>query len=216
MTKLVNYKIERIDCKDKPGKKLADEMIKWGKIMGNLRMVPYVEEKGWAGNIGFREKETIWVTPAGGVINDIKQEDMVGITKKDNKIVFFGDKEKRPTSEWEIYYGIFIKRREINAILHGHDLFALDTAEKVKQDYPDEVALTKSITGSGSSEFRDEILQILTGTNSYLIGREHGFFALGKTFDEAGMLALEFRSRANELMIGKKKYRKLLDKYHIG
>jgi L-fuculose-phosphate aldolase len=211
-----NYQIERILCKKRPKEKLANEMMLWGKIMGDLRMVPYVEEKGWAGNIGFRENDTIWVTPSGGIIDDIKPDDLMGITKKGNKIVFFGDKEKKPTSEWEIYWIIFKKRPDINVILHGHDLFALETAKKLTEEYPKEVALTTKVTEAGSSEFRDDMLEIVTDTNTYLVGKEHGFFALGKTFEEAGKLALEFRSRANELMIGKGKYKELLDKYHIG
>ena len=209
-------KIERIDCEDGPSKELADKMIRWGRIMGNLRMVPYVEGKGWAGNIGFRENNVIWVTPSGGVIDDIKPEDIVGITEKENKIVFFGGKGKKPTSEWEIYWIIFKKRQDIKVILHGHDLFALETAEKLIQRYPKEVALTKNVTEAGSPEFKDDMLEIVTDTNTYLIGKEHGFFALGKTFEEAGRLALEFRSRANELMVGREKYRELLGKYHIG
>lgn len=211
-----HYNIERVNYKKKPNKKLANEMIHWGRIMGHLRMAPYVTGKGWAGNIGFRENQIIWVTPSGGIINDIQLEDIVGITERKDKIVLLGHPERKPTSEWEIYWGIFKKRQDINAILHGHDLLTLETAEKLKKDYPEEVALTKSVTDAGSSEFRDDMLEILTYANSYLIGREHGFFALGRTFYEAGKLALEFRSRSNELMIGKERYKELLDKYHIG
>lgn len=211
-----HYKLERTNWKTEPDKILADEMVHWGKIMGGLRMVPYVTGKGWAGNIGFRENNTIWVTPSGGVINDIKLEEIMGISEKNGDIFYCGHPEKKPTSEWEIYWGIFKERDDVNAILHGHDLFALETAERLRENYPNEVGLTKSVTESGSAEFRDEILEILTDKNIYLIGREHGFFALGKTFEEAGILALDYRSKANEIMIGGKRYKEILDKYHIG
>lgn len=211
-----HYKIERMDCDIRPDRDLANEMIHWGKIMGELRMVPYVTGKGWAGNIGFMLGSIIWVTPSGGVIDDIRFEDIMGISERgDGRLVYWGNPEKKPTSEWEIYWGLSKERPDINAILHGHDLFALETAEDLCRLYPDDVALTRSVTESGSPEFRDEILEIITDTNDYLIGREHGFFALGRTFEEAGMLALRFRSRANEIMIGKGKYQEILDKYHI-
>lgn len=211
-----HYKMARINRKIRPNKGLADEMIHWGKIMGGLRMVPYVTEKGWAGNIGFREDEMIWVTPSGGIINDIKLEEIMGICEEDGNIVYWGHQERKPTSEWEIYWGIFRERLDVNAILHGHDLFALETAERLRETYPNEVGLTKSVTESGSAEFRDEILEILTPKNKYLIGREHGFFALGKNFEETGMLSLEYRSKANEIMIGNKEYQRILEKYHVG
>lgn len=210
------HKIERINCKKRPSIKLANEMILWGKIMGHLRMVPHVAGKGWAGNIAFRENDAVWVTSAGCIIDNIKIGDIIGITEKDNKIVFWGYTDKKPTSEWEIHWGVFKKRHDINIILHGHDPLALETAEKLNEIYSNEVALTKRITEAGSPEFRDEMLEIATNTNSYLIGRNHGFFSLGKTFNDAGALALEFRSRSNELMMGKENYKKLLDKYNIG
>ncbi len=208
--------MERINCSKKPSDKLAQAMIHWGKIMGALKMVPYVSGKGWAGNMGFSEKGSVWVTPAGGVINDIKMGDIVGISQEGNKMVFWGQAGKKPTSEWEIFWEIFKKRKDIKAILHGHDLFALETAEALVKQNPEKVALTKGVTDAGSAEFRDEILEILTGKNTYLIGKGHGFFALGKTFEEAGMLSLEFRSMASELMVGSEEYKRLLDKYHIG
>ena len=190
--------------------------MRWGKIMGYSEMAPHVAGKGWAGNIGFREKDAIWVTPSGGVINDIKMEDIVGITSKGSSIAYWSLRGAKPTSEWEIYWGLFKKRQDANVILHGHDLFALEKAETLKKAYPDIVALTKNVTEAGSPEFRDEILEIATNNNSYLIGREHGFFALGRTFDEAGKLVLEFRSRANRLMIGEEKYLELINKHRIG
>jgi len=211
-----HYKIEREDLEIEVNEKFAEEMIHWGKVMGSLRMVPYVTEKGWAGNIGFRENNCVWVTPSGGIINDIRLEDIMGIMEIDSEIIFWGNPEKKPTSEWEIYWDIFNRRPNVNAVLHGHDLFALETAEQLREQYPNEVTLTKGVTESGSVEFRDEIAEIITDTNTYLIGREHGFFALGKTFEEAGMLALDYRSRANEIMIGKEEYKRILDKYHIG
>jgi L-fuculose-phosphate aldolase len=213
---LENYNIKKLDLQILPNEKLVDEMKHWGKIMGNLRMVPYVTGKGWAGNIGFRDCENIWVTCSGGMIDEIKVEDVIGISKFNNEICFWGDMNKKPTSEWEIYWGIFRKRKDVNAILHGHDLFSLEVAEKLGELYSEKVALTRHVTESGSPEFRKDILEILTDTNSYLIGRQHGFFALGKTFEEAGLLALEFRSKANELMVGENEYNCLLKKYHIG
>ena len=193
-----HYKIKRIDYKEKPDRILANNMVYWGRIMSSMKMVPYVDGKGWAGNIGFRKDKNIWVTCSNCMINDIKLEDIIGITKVDKNIGFFGHQTKKPTSEWEIYWEIFKQKPYINAILHGHDSLTLETAERLKGNYPDDVALTKSVTKSGSTEFRDEILEFVNPDSShiYLIGREHGFFALGKSFEEAGEIALIFKTRA--------------------
>lgn len=197
---LEHYKIEKIDCEEKPDRILVNDMMHWGRIMGSMKMVPYVDGKGWAGNIGFRKDRNIWVTCSNCVINDIKLEDIVGITKVGKSIGFFGYQTKKPTSEWEIYWEIFKQKPYINAILHGHDSLTLEIAERLKKNYPNDVALTKGITKSGSAEFRDEILEIINSDSSYiyLIGRGHGFFALGKSFEEAGKIALTFRTRAEK------------------
>ena len=51
---------------------------------------------------------------------------------------------------------------------------------------------------------------------AFLVLGTIGFFALGKSFEETGFLALKFRSMATELLMGQEKYKELLRKYHIG
>ena len=96
--------------------------------------------------------------------------------------MYWNPSGKKPTSEWEIYWDIFKKRKEINAVLHGHDLFALETAYDLVKEYPEEVAITKRVTDAGSIEYREDMQEIVSDKNIYLIGKEHGFFALGKNF----------------------------------
>jgi len=85
----------------------------------------------------------------------------------------------------------------------------------VHQLAEDGIAVTSRVTGAGSPEFRADIRGLLSGGASYLIGKGHGFFALGKTFDEAGLLALRFRTEATGLMLGKKVIEELKRKYEI-
>ncbi len=199
ITMAEHYKIERTEYSGKPHPELVSEMIYWGKVMGDLDMVPYVKGKGWAGNIGFKENDIIWVTPSGCVINDIKVDEIMGIKKIDGRFFYFGHAGKQPSSEWEIYWVLFDNIPGINSILHGHDSSTVEVAEQLRNEYPDKVAITECVTASGSAEFRDDILKIYTDRHFYLVGREHGFFALGKTFKEAGESALSFRKTAIEL-----------------
>ena len=216
-----HYEISKTRTNVSPNPVLVEQTAYLGRVMGALEMVPYVQGKGWAGNIGFREvsykdERIIWVTSSGCEIDRITSNDIVGIKETQDGIVYWGAPDKKPTSEWENYWVLFQKRPDVNAILHGHDLLALETAEALRDAFPKEVALTRGVTPFGNAEFRDQIAEIVTPTNTYLIGREHGFFALGRTFEEAGMLALRFRSLATQAMIGEERYQAMLKRYHIG
>lgn len=209
-----HYTPIRAECGRSAPEDVVAEMCRWGRIMGRLRMVPYVSGKGWAGNMGCRDGDVVWVTRSGSEIDTVAAKDIVGLSPSGAVIAFWGTDGVRPTSEWEIYWEIFQSRPDVRAVLHGHDALVLETASQLCERYP-EAVLTKSVTESGSAEFRDEVLDILTDATSYLIGRDHGFFALGSTFEKAGLLALDFRSRAIEAMVGPKEYDALLRKYHL-
>jgi hypothetical protein len=100
----------------------------------------------------------------------------MGIGRQVEKIVCFGHPGKRVTSEWEIYWEILNKRPDINAILHGHDIIVLETAEQLFKNYPVQVSLTKGITGSGSPEFRYEIPDIVLIEYQFLFNWKSAWF----------------------------------------
>lgn len=204
----------------KPDNDKAKKLVLWGKIFDRLWMAPYVEGKGSSGNIGFRMPHGICVTPSGGALGELTTGDImtvVDVREEGEKVsvFFYGHPEKKPTSEALIYWDIFKKRSDVDVILHGHDSICLEKTTRMKEIFHNEVSVTQAVTGAGSFEFRKDIEGLLSGSEPYLIGKGHGFFALGKTFEEAGLLALRFRTEAINLLFGKEFIEGLKKKYDL-
>ncbi len=216
---IIQFNATRIEDGEKPSEILATQLIRWGKIMDCLYMAPYVKGKGSAGNIGFRDSNgMIYVTSSGGCLGNLSFDNIMAIERVEEenppRVYFYGHKEKKPTSESLIYWDIFQSRKDISVVLHGHDLLSLEKAEHLQEAHPEFVSITASVTNAGSPEFRREINKILNRNNHYLIGKEHGFFALGKTFDEAGFLSLELRTEATNLFL-REEMNRLKNKYDV-
>lgn len=210
----------RVKDGKKPDDNKVKELILWGKIFDSLWMAPYVEGKGSSGNMGFRIPRGICVTPSGSALGELTAGDIITITdvKEDAEgvsVFFYGHPKKEPTSETLIYWDIFKKRKDACVVLHGHDSICLEKTAEIRKVFPNEVAMTRTVTDAGSFEFRKDMQTISSGNNSYLIGRGHGFFALGRTFEEAGLLALKFRAEAINLLFGKQFIEGLKKKYDL-
>ncbi|MDD5438828.1 MAG: class II aldolase/adducin family protein [Candidatus Omnitrophica bacterium] len=210
----------RVKNRVQPDRSKALLMVSWGKIFDSLWMAPYVKGKGSAGNMGFRMPGGICVTPSGGALGELSPEHIMTVIdvrdeKPGIKVYFYGHPGKRPTSEALIYWDIFKKRKDVDVVLHGHDSLCLETSNAVMALHRNEVCMTPRITEAGSQEFRRDINCILSARKNYLIGKGHGFFALGKTFGEAGILALKYRTEATGLLLGKKFMERLKKKYDL-
>lgn len=196
-------------------------LILWGSIFDNLWMAPYVKGKGSAGNMGFRAGRKICVTASGGRLGSLGPGDImtiVDVRTKNGKpsVYFYGRAAKNPTQEALIYWDIFRKRKDVNVILHGHDLFALDNTAHMRRMFPRDIAITRTMAEAGSAELRRQIIEALTGRTSYLIARGHGFFALDATFEDAGRTALKVRQAVFNRITGRDYIGALKRKYEIG
>lgn len=201
----------------KPRIALARQLVAWGKIFDDLGMAPYVNGKGSAGNMGFKSDGRVFVTPSGGCLGNLDIEDIMAVINYDeitNNLYFHGSRGKNPTSEALIYWDIFNEREDISVILHGHDLLSLEKANALMKKHPGMISITPNVTEAGSKEFRKEMHDLSKSKKNYLVGKGHGFFALGKTFDEAGSMSLRMRTEAINLFLGDK-IKKLNKKYSI-
>ena len=210
----------RVDDGISPDDKISRDLILWGKIFDRLWMAPYVEGKGSSGNIGFRMPHGICVTPSGSSLGELEVEDImtvVDVKEEDGEIsvFFYGHPEKKPTSEALIYWDIFKARDDADVVLHGHDSFCLEKDSEIYNNFSEEIAMTKVVQEAGSFELRSDIQGILSGEESYLVGKGHGFFALGKNFEEAGLLALRFRTEAINLLFGEEFIEEVKKKYDL-
>lgn len=216
----IQFTAVRIDDGPRPDHFKSEEMVLWGKILDRLWMAPFVEGKGSSGNMGFRIPHGICVTPSGSALRSLTVRDIMTVSRVEDagrgvQVFFYGSHDKVPTSEALIYWDIFKKRKNVNVVLHGHDSICLEESAGVKKKFRGEVAMTQKISDAGSLEFRKDIKGILEGRASYLIGKGHGFFALGSTFEEAGLLALKFRTEAMKLLLGKQFIKRIKNKYDL-
>jgi len=216
----VSFRPVRVKEGKRPDARKADEMILWGRIFDRLYMAPYVEGKGSAGNMAFRAPNGICITPSGGALGSLRADEIMTVVdvKEDGgglSVLFYGHPGKAPSSETLIYWDIFKRRRDVNAVLHGHDSICLEKTDAIRKIFPADVSETRKATDAGSFDFVEEMRGILSGSNRYLVGKGHGFFALGKDFEEAGLLALKLRTEATGLLLGKKFMDGLKEKYDI-
>ena len=127
----VQFNPVRIKNGPKPDKENVGRLMTWGKIFDTLGMVPYVNKKGSAGNMGFRSARGICVTSSGSFMGDLKPDNIMTIVdvregKKGPTVYFYGHSKKLPTSEALIYWDIFKLRPDVNVVLHGHDCICLE------------------------------------------------------------------------------------------
>lgn len=199
----VKYEPKRVQVVSSPSRHLVNEMILWGRIFDALKLAPPYEN-GSYGNMGFRDVDgSIRVTPSSRSIGDLFSDEIMTITgveerKKQKPLVYFyGNLERTPTSEAQIYWDLFQKIPWVNVILHGHDVFSTKHADFLAKKFK-EVSVTRRCRDYGTKEFKDEVLSALTKDTSYLVAKKHGFFSFGKTFEEAGVRAIKFHTIARE------------------
>ena len=87
-----------------------------------------------------------------------------------------------------MHYEIYRQRKDIGAIFHGHDREI--TANAHLLDLPE----TEKEVPQGTPELVDQVIKILDN-NNFIVMKNHGFLALGKTMDEAGNLAMGIKKK---------------------
>lgn len=93
------------------------ELIEYGK-----RLVDTELTSGTGGNLSYfdREKSYMAVTPSGIDFYKIQPEDIV-IMKLDGTII---EGDRMPSSEWVMHKRIYETREDIDAVIHGHTIYA--------------------------------------------------------------------------------------------
>ncbi len=97
-----------------------------------------------------------------------------------------------PSSDSLMHHLIYAARPDVMAVFHGHDPWVLAAGEALG------VPITGSETAYGSLEDGRETARELAH-HDYIVRRNHGFVAVGRTADHAGRLAIEVHRRAREL-----------------
>lgn len=96
---------------------IRKELVEYGK-----RLVDTELTSGTGGNLSYFDSETGYmaITPSGLDFYKTKEEDIV-ILALDGTVI---EGHRTPSSEWVMHKRIYETRKDINAIIHGHTIYA--------------------------------------------------------------------------------------------
>ncbi len=167
---------------NKNEKRIINQLIKIGNNLGRLGL----KDKN-GGNFSFKTSRGIIIKTTGSYPHNLKIKDFVLMTDflKD-KVFVYGKSE--PSSEARLHFKIYQTREDIKCVLHSHDSLAINLKEKVKgpiyiKEYP-----------YGSLESARAIKQAVT-RGDYIIMKNHGVFALGKTIKSSFNLIYKYHEK---------------------
>lgn len=153
------------------------------------------------GNLSFRVKEGLnefIITSSGlGSKNILTSDSFVKVVDCDvkRKIVYVHG-VREPSSESLLHYRIYVLRKDVNAVFHGHDKVIVEHAKMVG------AVETEDWQPYGSLELVESVEKVL-GENYFIVMKKHGFISLGASMEEAGKLALE-KKKIAEKTIGRR------------
>lgn len=167
---------------------------------------------GKSGNVSARAPATpnFYITPTGIPYSQTQPEHIVSMALDGS---FEGT--NLPSSEWRFHRDIYLKRPEVQAIVHTHSSYATSLA-CLGRDIP---AFHYMIAAAGGADIRcapyatfgtqalsDFALDALKGRNACLLA-QHGVIALGSSLEKALGLAVEVENLARmywqALQVGK-------------
>ena len=170
--------------------KTQDKILKHRLLSELKRYCALFNEKGWApifeggssGNLSFRDKpdsdEFIITCGHTALRNEMPDEDFALVHDFSLSKNYVKASCKRPPSSESMMHGaIYEIRREVEAVFHGHASLFLKNAVNFN------IPVTVCEQDYGTVELIHEMLAIL-GNHNFIILRNHGFLALGKSMKE--------------------------------
>jgi len=183
----VKFKIEMVD-KEVPKDARVEELRYWCKEFHLNNLTP-PHESGSCGNLSFRVesgKDAFIITGSRiGLKDALPDNCFVKVSSVDLETgIVQAQGIREPSSESMLHSAIYRRRKDVNAIFHGHSQEILSCVDKL------EVPGTKREEPYGSIELVQSVLEVLD--NEYFLAiKKHGFISLGRTMKEAGELALQ-------------------------
>ncbi len=146
---------------------------------------------GTWGNVSVRYNDRIVLTPSRISYDLMKPDDMVVIDLEGNII----EGNNNPSSEKEVHRLIYVRRKDVGAVVHCHSVFATAAScigkpippivEEMSQLIGGEIPCTSVYIPAGHhTELGKEVAASIKDKNAVLI-RNHGPVGCGKSLDEA-------------------------------
>lgn len=142
------------------------------------------------GNISIKVNDSeMLVTPSGKFYEEVTPQDMVLVNFKTNEY----NSEIKPSSEFKMHSGIYNDRKDVNAIIHTHQMNA-STCAAARREVPAVLDDLAQIVGPSvrvaeySLPSTNKIVKVtvkaLKGRNAALMAN-HGAVCVGRDLDEA-------------------------------
>ena len=151
---------------------------------------------GSTGNCSIRKEEGFLISPSG-ISNDSLKSEHIVLMKMDGTLV--NPKKLQPSSEWLFHRDIFTSRKDVNAVVHTHSVYAgaLSVLGAAIPQFHYMIAVTggKEIPCAqyamfGTQELSDNILKSL-GKQKACLMSNHGLITVGTDLKEAVDIAEE-------------------------
>ena len=147
---------------------------------------------GTWGNVSMRVGDRILLTPSKVCYDTMKPEDIVVIDLEGNTI----EGDRTPTSEKEVHRQIYVKRNDVNAIVHAHTKHCMALSatgltavpcitEEMSQLLGGAIPLTKGYVPAGEHfKLGAAAAEVIADKNGVIL-KNHGPVACGRDMDEA-------------------------------
>jgi L-ribulose-5-phosphate 4-epimerase len=187
----VKFKIIRLDKKIPTGAKIK-ELKYWCRKFHDYNLAPPYEG-GSYGNLSFRLKkgsnEFIITGSKIGLKDSLANKCFVRVSHVDlDKGIVYSHGIKEPSSESMLHFAIYQKRKDVNAVFHGHCSEILSHAKKLK------FSQTGKKEPYGTLKLVKSVLKTL-GNGNFIIMKGHGFISMGKTLKDSGSAAIKAYKR---------------------
>jgi len=165
---------------------------------------------GTSGNASARLSEGLLITPSGVATDQITPESLVRLDS--NGHVISGN--LKPSSEWQMHLAIYMRRPDVQAVVHCHSRYAtiLACSGRTIPSLHYMVGVSGKTTIPlapyavfGSQALADKVIETLDGGLACLMSN-HGLITLGRDLDRAMVIAEQVEEQAavywGTLMIG--------------
>jgi len=162
---------------------------------------------GPGGNISARKGNSVYLSPSGFCLDEIKKNQWVKVNLRTGKV----DGNLKPTCETSMHLGIYLERKEVNAIIHTHPpltIGLISAGVQFKPFFPDFVAiLGREIpvipyVVPGGEEIRKAVVEKIKKYDVVLL-KNHGVVTVGETLKEAFVKNWLVEDTAKAIIAGK-------------
>jgi L-fuculose-phosphate aldolase len=194
---IVKFKVEFIST-EPPADSRVKILRDWCYSFNESGLTPKFNGNGRSlGNLSFRISSCSPAFIITGSTLDSKDnlcdEDFVKVVAADaDKMIVVAEGTKDPSSESMMHYEIYKRREDVGAIFHGHDREITSNAALLGLPETGHEELP------GSAELMKQVMMIL-GSEKFIVMKNHGFLSFGETMEQAGMLALQIKSKLKKL-----------------